>query len=264
MLGDDVVLNVIPETGYLLQSLKVNGTEMSTSVTADGKLVIAGCGWLNITVEATFAEAPEETYTISGNAQAVAGASQPWTIPDGTELSFVGTATQKATVTDGKYTVTLGAGVYTVTAEGYDSQTIIVSKEDTVDISLRYDLIGTNDKFTVSEDETTVTPSSQYNGIALNASADKFTLTFKVNLKEGGNTADGLGFKVFTQNSAHSNYVFQCGVIDGDAWMLRVTELWTGATISTTDEEVAANGIEVMIVKDGNKLDAYYRLQGGE
>lgn len=264
VLGDDVVLNVIPETGYLLQSLKVNGTEMSTSVTADGKLVIAGCGWLNITVEATFAEAPEETYTISGNAQAVAGASQPWTIPDGTELSFVGTATQKATVTDGKYTVTLGAGVYTVTAEGYGSQTIIVSKEGTVDISLRYDLIGTNDKFTVSEDETTVTPSSQYNGIALNASADKFTLTFKVNLKEGGNTADGLGFKVFTQNSAHSNYVFQCGVIDGNAWMLRVTELWTGATISTTDEDVTANGIEVMIVKDGNKLDAYYRLQGGE
>ena len=85
-----------------------------------------------------------------------------------------------------------------------------------------------------------------------------------MNLKEGGNTADGLGFKVFTQNSAHSNYVFQCGVIDGNARMLRVTEIWTGATISTTDEDVTANGIEVMIVKDGNKLDAYYRLQGGE
>lgn len=263
-LGDDVVLNVLPEAGYLLQSLKVNNNELAASVTADGKLVIADCGWLELSVTATFAEAPDETYTISGTAKAVAGASQPWTIPDGTELSFVGTATQKATVTEGAYTVTLGAGVYTVSAQGYGSQTVIVSKDGTININLRYDLIGTNDNISVNEEETTATPSSQYNGIVFNSSADQFTLTFKVNLKEGGNAADGIGFKVFTQNAQHAEYTFQCGLIDGGAWMLRVTNLWTGQVISVTNDQVTENGIEVMIVKDGNKFEAYYRVQGGE
>lgn len=262
MLGDDVVLRVLPETGYLLKSILVNGTEMASSVAADGTLTIADCGWLDLTVSATFAEAPDETFTVSGTAQAVAGAGDPWTIPDGVVLSFTGEVTQTATIADGKYSVSLAAGVYTVSAQGYGSQTAIVSANTTANILLRYDLFGTNDNVAISEDETTLTPSTQWNGVVVNTTADQFTLRYKVNLKEGGSSADGIGFKFFT---ADNDYTFQCGYIaDEGAWRLRIVNQWSGATLSVTDADVVANGIEVMIVYNEGTFTAYYRLSGGE
>ena len=262
VLGDDVVLRVLPETGYLLQSILVNGTEMASSVAADGTLTIADCGWLDRTVSATFAEAPDETFTVSGTAQAVAGAGDPWAIPDGVVLSFAGEVTQTATIADGKYSVSLAAGVYTVSAQGYGSQTVIVSANTTANILLRYDLFGSNDNVTISEDETTLTPSTQWNGVAVNTTADQFTLYYKVNLKEGGSSADGIGFKFFTDDN---DYTFQCGYIaDEGAWRLRIVNQWSGVTLSVTDADVVANGIEVMIVYNEGTFTAYYRLTGGE
>ena len=261
LLGDDVTFRVIPETGYLLQSILVNGTEMASSVTADGTLVISDCGWLELTVSAVFAEAPDETFTVSGTATAVAGASEAWNIPDGVVLSFVGEVTQTAEVTDGAYSVELAAGVYTVSAQGYGSQTVIVSAAATVNILLRYDLLGSNENVTISEDEATLTPSTQYNGVAVNTTAEQFTVSFKVNLKEDGSAADGIGFKLFT---ADGDYTFQCGYITGEGWRLRIVNEWSGVTLPVTDTEVAANGIEVMIVCDGSTFTAYYRLSGGE
>lgn len=98
--------------------------------------------------------------------------------------------------------------------------------------------------------------------MAVNTTADQFTLYYKVNLKEGGSSADGIGFKFFTDDN---DYTFQCGYIaDEGAWRLRIVNQWSGVTLSVTDADVVANGIEVMIVYNEGTFTAYYRLTGGE
>ncbi len=194
----------------------------------------------------------DEGYVISGTAQGVAGASNAWKLREGTILNFTGDAVYNAKVkADGSYSVRLPNGEYTVSAVGYGSQTITVSGEATENISLRYDLLGTNENVEIDENETTATPSTQWNGVPVNIASEQFTISFKVNLKESGSSADGIGFKILVDNSEVTDYTFQCGYIDG-AWRIRIINSdWAGMTINVTDADVTANGIQVMIVADG-------------
>lgn len=85
----------------------------------------------------------------------------------------------------------------------------------------------------------------------MNIASEQFTISFKVNLKESGSSADGIGFKILVDNSEVTDYTFQCGYIDG-AWRIRIINSdWAGMTINVTDADVTANGIQVMIVADG-------------
>lgn len=262
-LGQSVVLTVAPAEGYILSAITVNGVDYSSSVTAAGTLTLTSVMLLELNVEAAFDVAPEKTYVVSGSVSAVAGASSAWSVPAGTSLSFIGSdgeGTFIAEVANGAYSVELPAGTYSVSANGYATTEITVSEAATVNLTLRYVLFGTSQYFTVSDDEKTVTFSSeQYKGLAVNVNDGDFEFAFHLQGSSANATdyADGLGFKVI---GASSDFAFQFGYIDGSWWALRNTSSWSGANVGdSTVTCLQSTGIDIKIVKSGNTYSAYYK-----
>ena len=123
----------------------------------------------------------------------------------------------------------------------------------------KWTLFEINPNVTVSKDETTFTPNKTGEKTGMNIDAEQFVLTYHVTGHTGGDLADGLGFCVDFDGGSRT---FQFGLIDNNGFALRITDEWSGAyNIGGLDVgKVCTDGVDVMVIRDGNKFAAYYRL----
>lgn len=121
----------------------------------------------------------------------------------------------------------------------------------------KWTLFEINPNVTVSKDETTFTPNKTGEKTGMNINADQFVLSYHATLVDVSAKADGLGFCVDFDDGRRT---FQYGFIDG-GYALRICDEWSGKYgLALTDELAQTSGIDIMIVRDGSKFTAYYRL----
>ena len=255
MLGDDVVLNVVPEAGYQVASLKVNGTEVAVE---DGKAIIQGCGYMTLDVEVRFTLIPAEKYAVSGTFKATAGASGEWNIPAGVKVSFVGSDGQYETTIGemGAYALELPAGEYTVTAQGYTSASLSVSGETVKNFTVRYLLIQETAGWVADETHSAVYSEQASSNINLNVSSEQFVLKFTISGTDGTEFPDRKGAGVFIAADVQTQWqILRWGkfvVKNGGTEIFQITQDNVHGTVDDYK-----NGVDCMLVYDGTVFTFY-------
>ena len=141
-LGDDVVLNTVPQEGYVLSAITVNGEDAMSRVT-NGKIILQKYMKTELAVVATFAERKEVdvSFAVVGHKN-----GSVLNLPSVTLVNVADAAkTYTVTSNNGRFEyANVAVGTYTVKAEGYLDGTVTVTKlgvaADTK-ITLEYDLL---------------------------------------------------------------------------------------------------------------------------
>ncbi len=129
-VGDKVTLTVTPKEGYILKSLIVGGKDVTGFVSIDRDTLVATYEF-NATVATEVAATFEQA--VFGNINvSISGAKYGQTEAvdlSGTTVTLSGKTEYSAVVTGGKLTLTnVSVGEYTLTADGYVSQTVTVTE----------------------------------------------------------------------------------------------------------------------------------------
>ncbi|MDR3319203.1 MAG: hypothetical protein LBS99_07160, partial [Clostridiales bacterium] len=112
--GDNVVFTITPDTDYMLGSLTVNGTNVTSSVVGDTYTINNYTASRTVTVVAVFEEIPDQTYTVSGSysyAAGLYGAGDTVTVSSGIFTGAVNLTAKTYTIDlpDGANAITLGS-----------------------------------------------------------------------------------------------------------------------------------------------------------
>lgn len=255
-----------PAEGYILGRVTVNGVDKTADVKNNTLVFIPedyAC-----TVAASFISESEQAFTVSGTLTATAGKSQPWIVPEGTQVEFAGVTSETTTVgKNGAYSVDLKAGTYTVTAAGYKPVSVTVTEETTLDKQLVYDLIADNSDAQVSADESSVLPNGDWRVGEVNIpSVDQwvFTVTMK-----GGDGSWKNTIQLYDQDNQYHDIGFHntddglkvgVGAAGNADWIAD-----NGHVL--TNEEVTLDwsaGYNVAIVRDGDIIMAYIEYKDGK
>lgn len=259
-----------PAEGYILGRVTVNGVDKTADVKNNTLVFIPedyAC-----TVAASFISESEQAFTVSGTLTATAGKSQPWLVPEGTQVEFAGVTSETTTVgKNGAYSVDLKAGTYTVTAAGYKPVSVTVTEETTLDKQLVYSLVYADSAATANTDESRITATAQWQTAKLQVpTADQWVLRFKM----VGNTDGWQKGAVQLYNGTfrtdyaveynQSNGAFECDVINaptgGDLD-------WSSCIQTDLNGKLTADwstGFDAALVRYGTMYALYLKLDDGK
>ena len=277
IVGEDVVINVTANEGYKLLSLTVNGEDRITSV-VDGVLTLTANNVQVVNVVATFEEKPTVFYTVSGVAQATAGASDAWIVPEGTVLNFGGGYTAIVGA-NGEYSIELPEGEHSVKADGYfESASFEVTENAIIDITLEWDLTKNNVYPYDSATHTITQPGSKagVERIAL-ANTNEFTiglsLTSKAAITESKNRQYILAFPrvAGTDDGDNKEGQFKLHVSPSGDWAVLKLNVGGDKEVSVAQWKTIENidgvdycivRVDVLLVYSNGVIKLYYGKQG--
>lgn len=268
--GVPTAVTFAPAEGHILGRVTVNGVDKTADVKNNTLVFIPedyAC-----TVAASFISESEQAFTVSGTLTATAGKSQPWIVPEGTQVEFAGVTSETTTVgKNGAYSVDLKAGNYTVTAAGYKPVSVTVTEETTLDKQLVYSLVYADSAATANADESRITATAQWQTAKLQVpTADQWVLRFKM----VGNTDGWQKGAVQLYNGTfrtdyaveynQSNGAFECDVINaptgGDLD-------WSSCIQTDLNGKLTADwstGFDAALVRYGTMYALYLKLDDGK
>lgn len=158
MFGEDVTISVLPDDGYVLKGLSVNGvpsTELGGSFDESGTVftVKNWRGALKLEISVTFEKlrTADVEFNLNLHSYRLNG-GVPSAAADGTEVMLVGTREYSAEVSGGKVKISgVVEGEYLLKAEGYKPITLAVGEGLADSYMLEYDAIGENAGFDTSK-----------------------------------------------------------------------------------------------------------------
>lgn len=273
---DDVVINIEPRGGHIVRSARVNGTERLAEIENGVLLLKRYSGNRRLTVEVTFTGLPDNVLNISGGAKAVAGRSEPWALPEGTTLVFIGDGRYETKVgASGAYSLKLPRGTYDVSANGYGTETVEIEAAGEQNISLRWNLIPDTDNYLVAEDDGSASVNNLWQRAGINLTGGDFIMFYTIRANDGFlyENSGNMGLYFYYGPGEKDYYSLQyvgynggfiaklCDAARGDAVV--GSQLNAGAQGVTDAAYFAENGQKIMAVADGNILKYYLRDMSG-
>lgn len=261
--GEEVTVtaSVKDSATHQIALVTVNGTALTAGEDGTYKFTASGyMGTYNVVVTAETL-ATELTFTTTHK---YAYESDLYNMADGTELTFTrGSIVKTATVKDGKLTIALSNGEYTVSGDRIQSFALVVTDEVTTAKleAKRLTLVATDEsKMTITEDENGATVT--FNGKTFNSAYALLpTISGKTVIKGtyvgAGTWDDSINF--MNADGSKNDYLLNIGSW-GEEGNYTVDFKWLNAIDTVTDKANKDSGVfqvKFAIVIDGNSITGY-------
>lgn len=275
-------LNVSTDGSSKVGKLEVNGNEYNAYNATSTVIELGEFAGFIITVANV-----AETKTFSIKVSAVAGASQEWAIPAGSEVTLsLSSLTYKSTVdSDGNATFEdIPYGQYTASIDGYRDASLFVGKNISTKIVFTYEIFSSEESdwgVSSNQQELKVVNTNRKLGLKFNDVHENFTITFKANsLEPYSGTIEslaGLTDKKYLMNSglfmnfANKNTRFTVNMLtwwndSSTVFQFKSQRNGEGFASGNFTEEMwnqfNSDGMYVMIVKVGNLYCMYAKDTG--
>ncbi|HCY51302.1 MAG TPA: hypothetical protein DHU65_01195 [Clostridiales bacterium] len=191
-LGGNTTVTVAPAEGYVLETLKVNGEDVTAKI-SESVYTAEKYGKLGIKVEATFKLKPAEKYNVTLNVT-VHNTAKTASALTGEATLTGANGTYKATAANGKLEFKdVVKGEYKLQVEGYTETTIVVDKAVNSELELYF----------VTSGATTVKNEANDAVYTLNNNGDKITLPAN---------AKAVSFRIKVVNYTVASNADNCGL----------------------------------------------------
>ena len=207
----NLTVTVTPDEGYILDTLKVNGANVTESV-VDGVYTQANYAKLGAKIEATFKLKPAAKYTVKLNVTAHDSAKSLINLNG--EAKLVGSETFTATAVNGAITFTdVTEGEYKLQVAGYGEVAVSVTADVDRNVELYYAISGATTVKNVADDAV-YTLNNKGDRITLPANTKALSFRIKVVNYTVAPKADGCGLHV-NSNTGNCNGTPELWLKDG-------------------------------------------------